>query len=296
MANDNKVSFGLKNVHWATYTLNELGVPTFDTPVKYPGAVEITNDARGDSTEFFADDTTYYVTTSNQGYEGTFTNAGVPEDFRTKVLGETLVNGLLVEKTTAKIKPVALLFEFDGDVKARRHALLNVSFNRPGFGSRTKETAVEPNTNELSYIAAPLNELTKITTSATTPDDIYNNWYKEVQYEAMITPADQTPLTVEVVPANNATDVELSTAVTFTFNKSIRAENVNDSNFFLTNDADGQVDGSLSANPDYTVITFTPTAPLTSSSTYTAIATKNIKDAGGNSLTSNSVTDFMTGV
>lgn len=190
---ENKVQFGLKNVHWATFEIDANGVPTFDKPVPYPGAVEITNDAKGESTEFFADDTTYYVTTSNQGYEGAYTSAEVPESFRTTVLGETLINGLMVERTDAKIKPVALLFEFDGDIKARRHALLNVTFNRPGFGSKTKETSAEPNTNELSYIAAPLNGLTKITTSGTTPDDIYNNWYDTVQYEAMTTPIPPTP-------------------------------------------------------------------------------------------------------
>lgn len=183
-----KVSFGLKNVHFAPFEIGVDGVPVYETPIPFPGAVEITNEAKGETSEFPADDTTYYVAVSNQGYEGSYTSAELPEEFRIKVLGETLINGLMVEKTTAKIKPVALLFEFDTDKRARRHALLNVTFNRPSFGSKTKESSIEPNTNELSYIAAPLNDLTKITTSATTTDDIYNNWYKEVQYEAMTTP------------------------------------------------------------------------------------------------------------
>ncbi|MEK4425168.1 major tail protein [Solibacillus sp. FSL K6-1523] len=184
---ENRLTYGLKNVHYAPFEIGADGIPVFEKPMKYPGAVEITNDAKGDATEFFADDTTYFVTVSNQGYEGAYTAAETPEDFRIKVLGETLINGLLVEKTSAKIKPVALLFEFDGDVKATRHALLNVTFNRPGFGSKTKESSIEPNTKELSYIAAPLNELTKISTSGVTPEEIYNNWFEEVQYEAMTT-------------------------------------------------------------------------------------------------------------
>lgn len=188
-----KVSFGLKNVHFAPFEIGADGVPVFETPIPYPGAVELTNDPKGETTEFFADDTTYFVTVSNQGYEGSYTSAEVPEAFRIKVLGETLINGLLIEKTTAKIKQVALLFEFDTDKRARRHALLNVTFNRPGFGSKTKEASAEPNTNELSYIAAPLNDMTKITTNEQTPDDVYNNWYKEVQYEAMTTPLPPTP-------------------------------------------------------------------------------------------------------
>lgn len=185
-----KVSFGLKNVHFAPFEIGVDGVPVFETPIPFPGAVEITNEAKGETSEFSADDTTYHVSVSNQGYEGSYTSAELPEEFRIKVLGETLVNGLLVEKTTAKIKPVALLFEFDTDKRARRHALLNVTFNRPGFSSKTKESSIEPNTNELSYIAAPMNDLTKITTSDKTLDEVYNNWYKKVQYEAMTTPVE----------------------------------------------------------------------------------------------------------
>ena len=43
--NENKVAFGLKNVHYAL--LYKDGVVTFNTPIPLPGAVELTFDPRG---------------------------------------------------------------------------------------------------------------------------------------------------------------------------------------------------------------------------------------------------------
>lgn len=289
-----KVSFGLKNVHYANFEIID-GEPVFEKPVPYPGAVEITNDPKGEQTEFFADNTTYYVTISNQGYEGSYTSAELPEDFRVNVLGETRINGLLVEKTTAKVKPVALLFEFDTDKRARRHALLNVTFNRPSFGSKTKETSAEVNTNELTYAASPINEITKVTTSDVTPADVYDNWYEKVQYEYMTTPIDQTPLTVTVVPADEATDVSTTTHIVWTFNKAIRDTDMTSANFVVM-DSTSEITGTLSLSTDKTTVTFAPTAPLATSTSYVAIATKNIKNASGNSLAANNMTNFTTEV
>lgn len=179
---ENKVAFGLKNVHYAVITKGEDGAETYGVPKRYTGAVELTLEPKGELSEFYADDTVYYSASTNQGYEGTFNAAEAPEDFRISVLGEKLVGGLLVEDANIKPKPVALLFEFDGDVKATRHVLYNVTFSRPGLTSKTKEDATEVSTNELSFMAAPRAKdgRVKIKTSSTTTDEIYNKWYTAV--------------------------------------------------------------------------------------------------------------------
>ncbi|MRD10129.1 phage tail protein, partial [Bacillus thuringiensis] len=56
---ENKVSYGLKNVHYVPYNVTD-GVVTFKTPIPMPGAVELTNEPRGDLIEFYADDMLYY--------------------------------------------------------------------------------------------------------------------------------------------------------------------------------------------------------------------------------------------
>src|SRR5690606_37215566 len=137
----NKVMFGLKNVHYATFTYDSTtNTITYDTPVAIPGAVELSLEPRGDMVEFYADDILYYSAGNNQGYEGTLSIALIPEQFAIDCLGEEKDDDdkVLTENVTAKGKPFALLFEFDGDVKATRHVLYNCTANRPAVGSSTK--------------------------------------------------------------------------------------------------------------------------------------------------------------
>ena len=69
MNEENKVRFGLSNVHVGTVTLSD-GTPSFSIPKKYPGAVNLTMDAEGETNTFYADNTAYYVTNTNNGYTG----------------------------------------------------------------------------------------------------------------------------------------------------------------------------------------------------------------------------------
>lgn len=182
---ENKVVFGLKNVHYAPYTV-EAGVVTFGTPKPIPGAVEMSNEPRGDMIEFYADDMLYYSAPNNQGYEGTLSIANIPESFAVDCLGEEIdeTDGVLAEYADAKPKPFALLFEFDGDQKATRHVMYNCTANRPTVSSSTKTDTVEPNANELTYVASPIQmdgrPIVKTKTSDKTTDAIYNAWYNTV--------------------------------------------------------------------------------------------------------------------
>lgn len=101
--NENKVAFGLKNVHYALFDIKD-GVVTFSTPIPLPGAVELTFDPRGDLIEFYADDMLYYAASNNQGYDGTLSIATIPEQFAVDALGEELdeEDGVLNELADAK--------------------------------------------------------------------------------------------------------------------------------------------------------------------------------------------------
>ena len=185
MANNksNKVKYNLKNVHAAKLTVGEDGTFTYGTPKAIPGAVSISLDAEGDSSPFYADGIVYFRSTANNGYSGDLEIALIPEWFRTEILKEVLdTNGVLVEHSdimeTAKF---ALLFEFDGDIRAIRHVLYNCSASRPSIESETKEDSIEPGTEKLSLTADPRSDgLVKSRTGDTTEAETYQNWYKTV--------------------------------------------------------------------------------------------------------------------
>ena len=179
----NKVKYNLKNVHAAKLTKESSGTFTYGKPKPIPGAVSISLEAEGESSPFYADGIVYFRSTSNNGYSGDLEIALIPEWFRIEILKEELdSNGVLVEKATiTSTESFALLFEFDGDVKAIRHVLYNCSASRPSIESETKEESISPGTEKLSLTADPREDgLVKLRTGDTTQDTVYQNWYKSV--------------------------------------------------------------------------------------------------------------------
>lgn len=181
---ENKVQFGLKKAHYAPITEGDGGVITYGTPKPLPGSVNFSLEPKGETADFYADDIIYYTTTSNQGYEATLELAQITEAFRTEVLGETLdtTDKVITENANAKPKKIALMFEFDGDVKATRHLLTYCTVNRPGMTGATKTESAEPGTTELSLVASPrpTDGVVKVSTSGETTESVYNAWFAKV--------------------------------------------------------------------------------------------------------------------
>lgn len=184
--NKNKVKFGLKNVYYAKATIDaEANTATYDTPKRIPGAVSLSMDAQGDTTNFYADDGVYFTVTANNGYQGDLEVALYPDEFKKDILGYvTDKNGVLIEDTGAIPKPFALIFEFSGDVNARRHCLFNCTSTRPAVSSKTKAESVEVQTETSTITAAPIHctALDKDMTKADCDKDssAYNSWFSEV--------------------------------------------------------------------------------------------------------------------
>ena len=179
----NKVKYGLKNAHYALLTIGEDGTVTYGNPVPIPGSVNLTMDAQGDTSTFYADNMAYFVTAANDGYSGTFEVALIPDQFRQDVLHETLDEAaqVLVENINNQTSPFALLFEFDGDKKATRHVLYNCTCTRPSVSGGTTTNTKEPSTETMNLTASPLpNGNTKARTTVDTPAAQYAGWYDAV--------------------------------------------------------------------------------------------------------------------
>lgn len=179
----NKVKFGLNKVHYAKITAwSEDGIPTYATPVRIPGAVSLSIDANGESENFYADNSAYYVINNNAGYTGDLEIALIPTEFAVDILGEIQdTKGVLVERNNAEVAQFALLFEFDGDKNHIRHVLYCCTASRPKAEGSTTEESKEVKTETLSLTTTALPDgLVKAKTCEESDETVYSNWYKSV--------------------------------------------------------------------------------------------------------------------
>lgn len=182
----NKIKYGLSNVYYAKATLANDGTASYADPVRIPGAVNLTLDAEGDTTPFYADNIVYYVGQANNGYTGSLEVALVPDAFRTDILGEVkdTTSGLQYEAVDVEPGHFALLFQFQGDAAATRHVIYNCTAARPSMSSQTKETSVEPVTETMDltatsvYVAAIQKDIVKAKAEST--DSAYDSFFTAV--------------------------------------------------------------------------------------------------------------------
>ena len=181
-----KVKYGLKNVHYAVATIDEINNTATYGPVKpWPGAVNLSLDPQGGTNIFRADNIDYWTGQSNTGYQGDLETALVPDDFRKDILGEVEdSNGVILENTGAKTKYFALLFQFEHDDKAARHVMYKCSATRPAVAGQTTEEEISPTTETTTITAGSIyNPVLDIDTSKARcyqGDSQYSTWFDAV--------------------------------------------------------------------------------------------------------------------
>lgn len=188
---ENKVKYGLKNVHYALVTESTVGGVTtsaYGTVKPILGAVSLSMSSNADRSVFRADNSDFFVSYGQGGYEGDLEIARVNEDFMKDVLSyKEDDDGILVEasedfKTT---KYFALMFEFDGDQRETKHCLYKVSCSRPNIASQTtgEGGTIDPQTETLSLTAVPRADADgylHVQTQETTDSAVVSAWYTAV--------------------------------------------------------------------------------------------------------------------
>lgn len=183
-----KVLFGLRNVYYSIITEGDNNSISYGTPVALPGAVNLSLSPEGDENVFYADDSRYYVVSTNSGYSGDLEIAMITDAFAENVLGNELdSNKLMVESKDGKHKSIALMFEVQSDESARRYVFYNVSIGRVSTNAATTEesTTVQTATLNITAAAAKDTGYVRAYTTDLTPDATYNAWFTSVQVPSM---------------------------------------------------------------------------------------------------------------
>lgn len=180
---NNKVKFGLSNVHIAKITEAD-GEITYGTPFPMPGAVGLTAEPEGDTTPFYADNIKYYIAVANNGYTGDLEIAMTPEEFLTQILGqEKDTNGALFESSDDVNARFALMGEIEGDAKKRRFIYYDCTATRPSAEMNTVEESKEPQTDTISITMAPRSS-DKVIKAVIEPNEtnqkVYNTFFTKV--------------------------------------------------------------------------------------------------------------------
>lgn len=190
----NKVKYGLKNVHYAlvTETVATDGSGAITTSYgslkALAGAVSISLASSASKTVFRADNSDYYVSYGEGGYEGDLEVARVNEDFLKDVLGVLEDDDKILVEASSAFKTTnyfALVFEFDGDQRETKHCLYKCSASRPNIASQTtgEGGSTDPQTETLTITAVPRADSDKyihLQTQESTTTAVVQAWYTAV--------------------------------------------------------------------------------------------------------------------
>lgn len=158
MADKNKVRFGLKNVHVCSITEDARAI-TYGKPTAWKGAKSLTLDPEGDTNTYYADNTAYFATNTNNGYSGSLEMSEIPEEIEKMIFNVvTTEEGNLAEDANLLPNNVALMFQFEGDVNATKYIFYKVVFSRPNVEGETKEESTDPKTTSMDITAIPVEK------------------------------------------------------------------------------------------------------------------------------------------
>ena len=123
---ENKVEFGISQLHVGTYEVDNDGVVTMGTPYHQKGAVSFSPEDQSELTTFDADNIAYWEDYSASKMDGDLTVAKFDDDFKVNFLGykRTAQGGLAKVKNAVKPNVYAA-FQVEGDKESRRIIMYN---------------------------------------------------------------------------------------------------------------------------------------------------------------------------
>ena len=155
MAKENKVRFGLSEIHVGTYDISPEGVVKLGNPVALPGAISLTLDPEGEEASVYADDVKYWFNFEDNGFKGDLEVVRFTDEFSIKFLGKAkLEDGGIASIKGAQKPAVYIAFQSKGDKENRRAILYNASIAQPNKEYKTKEDKTEVATEKAEITVA----------------------------------------------------------------------------------------------------------------------------------------------
>ncbi|HEX2721939.1 MAG TPA: Ig-like domain-containing protein [Gemmatimonadaceae bacterium] len=132
-------------------------------------------------------------------------------------------------------------------------------------------------------------------TVATSVKDVAGNSLATPFVFAFTTGDTTLPSVTGITPLAGQTNVPTNTAIVITFSEPVDQSTVNTTTLTVRNsNTNAAVAGTFTFNPAGTVATFTPSGPLSNSTSYTVTVTTGVKDLASNPLTAQVVSTFTT--
>lgn len=193
------IKYGISMLHYAPITaVSDVGVPTYGTPVPFPGAISISLSAQGERRQLSADNVVYFEAWSNGGYEGDVNVALIPQDFRSVCLNEkedAAEGSPTVYETTELItQSFALLFQMETDIGPMRVVLYNCTASRPQIATQTVdgESGLDPSQSTETFTISAKgrrdNKLVRCKTKIEAKDsEVFQNWFQSVYVPTLAT-------------------------------------------------------------------------------------------------------------
>lgn len=190
---ENKVKFGLENVHIFPIKAEEEGKLTYDAGFALPGAVSLTMDANVSTNDFYADNRIYYKSQTDNGYSGELTLAMLTDEFKEKILGQKKnKDGVIFESADDKIKEFAMTWEFKGDSQRTRVLAYRVIVSKPTQSYNTTTENSEPQTDALNYSFLPRVKDSVILNYVHQDGQAYADWHSK-PYEGTVEAEAEAP-------------------------------------------------------------------------------------------------------
>jgi len=181
---NNKVKFGLKNVHFAPI-VSTTGTYTYDAVKQQKGAVSISLSKQGEVFKKYADDVEFFNKAKNNGYTGSLVLTDLTDEFIEYILGWTKdANGVWFENAGDQMKHFALGFEIQGDAKARRFWFYDCYIERPNLEGKTQEESMATDDDTLNLYAIPRTTDGEVRALSFAGDAAYDEFFNTVYQKA----------------------------------------------------------------------------------------------------------------